>query len=460
MNAVGAGQGTAIRTCAALALALATFGTAGCAKTVEMLNSRPAAHGIAYVDIDKVVQAHPLHPELQALDDQITLLDTQSVSAPQAVTPAQRDAQAALERDLAAAEAQFEQDMLRKREYYQAQEQAAMANIAAGGASPQGGDVLEVMRTEFNQQMSQLQQSGAKTLEAYRASLFKEDQAHLRSVQELLAADVQAKMRAKETQLVSNETTYQVQLAHQDQDQRLNLKTKLENLTLSAQDRSQYAAQLQDIETREEFLTNQLKSKDNATLADYQKTLQSQAAAKFDAERVATEKQTSAKLAARQDDMNVQFRQQAAALSTKFNQRLNDVNTAITTNPALHQKAQEIQNQTQAKFEADAATAMASYRDTRKALVDKYSAIAHMQFQDDQAIQAQIDGIAAQRRDLYAKILDQVQQQVGDVAQSRGIAIVFDSVAGSGGAVDLTDQVAKAVAALPSATPSPAPSGG
>jgi Skp family chaperone for outer membrane proteins len=472
MYAVGAGHeansrwsdrpswSTASRACALLALALTSFGAAGCAKTVEMLNSRPAAHGIAYVDIDKIVQAHPLHPELQALDDQITLLNSQSVSAPQAVTPAQRDAQAGLERDLAAAEAQFEQDMLRKREYYQAQEQAALANIAAGGASPQSGDVLGSMRNEFNQQMLELQRSGAKTLEAYRMSLFKEDQAHLKSVQQLLAADVQAKVRAKETQLVSSETSYQVQLAHQDQDQRLNLKTKLENLTLSAQDRSQYAAQLQDIETREEFLTNQMKSKDNAALAAYEKTLQSQAASRFDAERSSTEKQTSAKLAARQDEMNVQFRQQAAALSTKFNQRLNDVNTAITTNPALQQKAQAIQNQTQAKFEADAATAMASYRDTRQALVEKYSAIAHMQFQDDQAIQAQIDGIASQRRDLYSKILDQVQQQVADVAQSRGIAIVFDSVAGSGSAVDLTDQVAKAVAALPSATPSPAPSGG
>lgn len=466
MHAVGAGpsvhsRSIAARVCAVLAVALTTFGAAGCAKTVEMLNSRPAAHGIAYVDIDKIVQAHPLHPELQALDDQITLLNSQSVSAPQAVTPAQRDAQASLERDLAAAEAQFEQDMLRKREYYQAQEQVALANISAnGGASPQSGDVLASMRNEFNQQMKQLQESGAKTLEAYRTSLFKEDQAHLRSVQQLLAADVQAKVRAKEAQLVANETAYQVQLAHQDQDQRLNLKTKLENLTLSAQDRSQYAAQLQDIETREEFLTNQMKSKDNAALAAYEKTLQTQAAARFDTERAATEKQTGAKLAARQDEMNGQFRQQAAALSTEFNKRLSNVNKAIASDPALQQKAQAIQNQTQAKFEADAATAMASYRDTRKALVEKYSAIAHMQFQDDQAIQAQIDGIAAQRRDLYAKILDQVHQQVSDVAQTRGIAIVFDSVAGSGSAVDLTDQVAKAVAALPSATPSPAPSGG
>ncbi|HEY7994100.1 MAG TPA: OmpH family outer membrane protein [Candidatus Eremiobacteraceae bacterium] len=460
MYAVGDGSGVS-RACAMLALALTALLGGGCAKTAEMLNSRPAAHGIAYVDIDKVVQAHPLHPELQALEDQITLLSAQSVSAPQAVTPAQRDAQAGLERDLAAAEAQFEQDMLRRREFYQAQEQAALANISGGGgASPQSGDVLTAMRGEFSAQMQQLQASGAKTLEAYRTSLFKEDTSHLKSVQRLLAADVAAKVRAKESELVANETTYQVQLAHQDQDQRLNLKTKLENLALSPQDRSQYAAQLQDIETREEFLTNQLKTKDNAELSAYEKTLQTQAAARFDAERTATEKQTSAKLASRQTEMNVEFHQQATALSQKFNQRLTDVNKAIAGDPALQQKAQAIQSQTQVKFQADATAAMASYRDTRKALVDKYSAIAHMQFQDDQAIQAQIDGISSQRRDLYAKILDQVQQQVGEVAQARGIAIVFDSVAGSGSAVDLTDQVAKAVAALPSATLSPAPSGG
>ena len=451
----------AARGFAVLALALTALLGGGCAKTAEMLNSRPAAHGIAYVDIDKVVQAHPLHPELQALEDQITLLDAQSVSAPQAVTAAQRDAQAGLERDLAAAEAQFEQDMLQKRQYYQAMEQAALAKMYAGGTpSATSGGVVNDMQRQFAQQMAALQASGAKTLEAYRTSLFKEDTAHLKSVQRLLAADVAAKVRAKESELVSNETTYQVQLAHQDQDQRLNLKTKLENLSLSPQDRSQYAAQLQDIETREEFLTNQLKTKDNAELSAYEKTLQSQAASRFDAERTATEKQTSQKLASRENEMNVEFHTQATALSQKFNQRLTDVNKAIASDPALQQKAQAIQTQTQAKFEADASAAMASYRDTRKALVDKYSAIAHMQFQDDQAIQAQIDGIASQRRDLYAKILDQVQEQVGEVAQARGIAIVFDSVAGSGSAVDLTDQVAKAVAALPSATPSPAPSGG
>ena len=430
----------------------------GCAKQGGTLNLGPTGTAVGYVDLDKVVNAHPLHPELQALEDQIALLNAQAVSAPQAVTPAQRTAEADLERDLQTSEAQFEEDLGRKRVYYQQQAQAAMAQLAAGATgAPQQGGGLTGMQQQFADQMKALQASGAKTLDAYRTALFKEDTDHLKSVQELLAADVRAKVRAKESELAAKETAYQVQLAHQDQDQRLNLKTKLENLSLSPQDRSQYAAQLQDIETREEFLTNQLKTKDNGELSAYEGQLQKNASTRFDAERLATQQKTQAKLRARQDELNVQFRAQAQTLGGKFNEQLNAVNKAMMSNPQVQQKVQDIQNQTQAKFEADAAQAMTAYRQTRKALVDKYSAIAHMQFQDDQAIQAQIDGIAAQRRDLYAKIIDQVQDQVRTIALERGFAIVFDSVAGAGRAVDLTDQVSKAVAALPSATASPTP---
>jgi hypothetical protein len=417
---------------------------------------------VAYVDIDKLVQAHPLNGQLQALQDQIEVLTEQSASAPQVVTPVQQQAQAQLESDLQAAAAQFDQDLAARRSYYQHQAQAEMAQIessALGGGQGAGG-VLGGMQQQFGEQMKQLQASDAKTFTAYRASLFKEDADHLNSVQALLAADVRAKVRSKASQLAASETAYQVQLAHQDQDQRLNLKTNLENLSLSPQDRSQDAAQLQDIETREEFLTNQLKTKDNAVLSAYENSLQKDAADRFNAERSAVDKSTAAKLAARQEELNVDFRTTAQALGGRFNQQLANANKTLTANPKVQQQVQDVQNQTEARFEADAAQAMSSYKQTRKALVDKYSAIAHMQFQDQQEIQDEIDGIAAQRRDLYEKILDQVEDQVRTVAQARGVGIVFDTVAGSGSAVDITDQVAKAVAALGTASPSPAGSGG
>jgi hypothetical protein len=435
----------------------------GCAKQgASPLNPAGPRGTIGYVDIDKVVRAHPLHDELQSLDDQIAVLDAQSVTEPQAVTAVQRDAEAALARDLQTAEAQFEQDLARKRAYYQQQAREAMSQIQASalGVSGQQGSVLSGMQKQFGDQMKQLQLSGAKTLDAYRTALFKEDTDHLKSVQQLLASDVRAKIRARASSLAAKETAYQVQLAHQDQDQRLNLKTKLENLSLTPQERSQYAAQLQDIETREEFLINQLKAKDNAELAAYESSLQKDAAARFDAERASTEKKTQAKLAARQNELNVQFRTSASTLGGQFNKQLADANKQLSGNPKVQQQIQDVQSQTQAKYEADATQALDAYRQTRKTLVDKYSAIAHLQLQDNQAIVAQIEGVAAQRRDLYGRILDQVHDQVSAVAQSDGVAVVFDSVAGAGNAVDLTDQVSKAVAALPAAASSPTPSGG
>jgi Skp family chaperone for outer membrane proteins len=454
---------TPARASLALAVTLAVACVAGCSgKSGAPFGLGQTGTAVGYVDIDKVVNAHPLHGQLKALEDQIAGLDAQSASQPQGVTPVQQQAQAALERDLQAAAARFEQDLNSRRAYYQQQAQAAMAQIQASalGVTPQPGGVLGGMQQQFGDQMKQLQTSGAKTLEAYRASLFKEDSDHLNGVQRLLAADVRSKIRSKASQLASSETAYQVQLAQQDQDQRLNLKTQLENLSLTPQQRSQYAAQLQDIETREEFLTNQLKTKDDATLTAYETSLQKDAASRFATERTVTEKRTQAKLVARQDEMNQQFHAQAQVLGGRFTQQLADVNKALSTNPKVQQQFQNVQNQTEAAYEADAAQAMVSYRQTRKSLVDKYSAIAHMQFQDQEAIQGEIDGIAAQRRDLYQKILDQVQDQVRTVAQARGVGIVFDSVAGAGSAIDLTDQVAKAVAALTAVSPSPTTSGG
>lgn len=442
---------------------LAMLALAGCARQ----SGGPLAtvfHGsaVGYVDLDKVVQTHPLHGELQALEGQIEVLNAQAISAPQAVTAQQRDAAAALERELQTAAASFEQELAKRRAFYQQQAQEAMAQIQASalGVTPEPGGVIGGMQQQFGTQMKQLQAAGAKTFAAYRSALFKEDTDHLKSVQQLLASDVRAKVRAKSGQLAAKETSYQVQLAHTDQDQRLNLKAKLENLSLTPQERSQYAAQLQDIETREEYLSNQLKTKDNAELTAYEDALQKDATNRFNAERSATEKNTQAKLAARQNELTTQFRQQAASLGGKFNQQLADANTLLAKNPKVQQQFQDVQNQTQAKYEADASQAMTAYRETRKTLVERYSAIAHMQFQDDQAIQAQIDGIAAQRRDLYGRIIDQVQDKVREIAQERGVAIVFTSIAGAGNAVDITDQVSKAVAALPAPASSPTPSGG
>jgi Skp family chaperone for outer membrane proteins len=116
----------------------------------------------------------------------------------------------------------------------------------------------------------------------------------------------------------------------------------------------------------------------------------------------------------------------------------------------------------QSGYMDEANKAETAYRQVRADLIAKYSAIAHMQFEDNESIAAQADKLAADRRDLYQKIADQVRGQVEQIAHDDGIAVVFGSVRAAGTAVDLTDQVTKAVSSLQASTslPNPTASGG
>ncbi|MBC5828253.1 MAG: hypothetical protein GIW99_11335 [Candidatus Eremiobacteraeota bacterium] len=417
---------------------------------------------VGYVDLDRVIAAHPLRGQLDALQNQITTLNAEAVTGPKTVNADQRAAQAALQRDLQNAEQAFSDELAAKRGYYEQEEAkaiAAMQSAALGFSTPGPAGAMSGMQQQYGAQIKQIQAQGRQTLDQYRSDLFKQDTAHLKQLQQAIAAGVAAKVRAKEAALSADETAYQISLARNDQDQRLNLKTKLENLGLTPQERSQYSAQLQDIDTREQFLINGLKARDSAQLKAYQKQLNADASSRFNAERLATEKETNQKLAARQKDVETQLGSQVTSIGGKFQQQLSEANKTLTTDPRVRNQVQGIHSQMQSKYVAEADRALAAYRQTRQDLVAKYSAVAHMQFQDNQALGAQIDRLSAQRRDLYGKIVRQADVQIQAVARQDGVSVVFASIAGAGSAVDLTAQVVKRMSTLANA-PSPAPSGG
>ncbi len=415
-----------------------------------------------YVDIDTVVAAHPLHAELQSLQDQITALNASSVVGPKPVTPVQVQAQSDLQRDLSDAEAAYTKDLADKQAAFRDEEANADADItskALGIPNAGPGGITGGMQADFTRQLAAMQTSARATLAAYRTSLYSQDSDHLLHVRQLIASDVQAKTRSEESQLSSAETAYQIDIARQDQDQRLNLTAKLDNLSLSSADRQNYSAQLQALESREATLTAAKKSADATTLAAFQKRVQAQAEQRFDAERKATENDTNAKLAARQTELESTIRDQAQQLGGQFQTQLNQANAKLSGNPQVQAQLADEHTKIMARYQADAQASLASYQATRKALVAKYSEVAHMQFQDDVALSMQAQALAQARQQLYDGIVRQIQTIVADVARRDGIGIVFSSISGAGSAVDLTDQVAKAAAALPSATPAPIPGG-
>ncbi len=418
------------------------------------------AQAVGFVDMDAIIKSHPLHTQVDAMQSQIDVLRTESVMTPAGMSPEQSAAYAALQRDLDAAQQRFEADLAARRSSYQAQEAAAISQLQQQTLGQQGGStVLNGLQQQFGQQAKALQTQAFSTLNVYRNQLFKQDADHLRQVQRLLASDVQTKARQRQNELAAAETKYQVSLAQQDQSQRLNLQAKLQNLALSDKDRADYTAQLRQLDNRENGLISAMKSQDNAALAAYQKQLQADASAKYDAERKSTQAATQAKLVARQKELQTAMGPQIQALGGKFQQQLNDVNQKLANDPKYQSQAQNIHNQMQSRYVAEAGTVAATYRDTRKALITKYSAIAHMQFQDNQAISDQVDKLAADRRDLLQKIIAQITTATAHVAQQDGVGVVLQSVRAGGTAIDMTQQVIKAIAQTATAAPTNSPGG-
>lgn len=454
------------------ALLLAVLAVAGCSKRQNTEGVRnllgvstpglvAAAGNVGYVDMDAVVKAHPLHNQIDAMQQQILVLRQESVSVPAGMTPAQSTAYNNMQRDLDAAQQKFDADLAQRRASYEQREAAAISQLQAVAIGNQSGGagVLGGLQQQYGEQAKQLQKQALTTLDSYRNALFKQDADHLRRVQQLLAADVQAKTRERENQLSATETKYQIELAQQDQSARLNLQAKLQNLALSDKDRADYTAQLKRIDDHESALVSTLKAQDSASLTAFVKSQQAQAAAKFDAERKTAQAATQAKLIARQREVQTAMGPQMQALGGKFQQQLVDVNKKLASDTKYQAQAQKVHADMQSQYVAEASGVAATYRDTRRTLIQKYSAIAHMQFQDNAAIAAQMDKIASDRRDLYSKIEDQVRIVVQTVAQQEGVSIVFQSIRGANGAVDLTQAVTKAIAAQ-AATPSPASSSG
>jgi hypothetical protein len=422
-----------------------------------------SAGSVGYVDMQAVIAVHPLHSQLNAMQDQIGVLQQESVIVPTGMSVQQTDAYNQMQRELASAADKFQQDLAQRRAYYERREADAVSQLqaAALGTSPQAGGVLGGLQQQYGDQAKALQKTAFATLDKYRTELFRQDGEHLKHVQELIGADMRGTLRQRESEQSTAETAYQIKLVRADQEERINLQAKLQNLALSDKDRAAYQAQLQAIDARQQSKINAVKARDNAQLAALEKQLRAQAAAKYEVERKAAQTATQAKLVARQREMQTVLAPQMQALSGKFQAQLNDVNSRLSQNEKYRAQAEGVHNQMQAGYVAEASKAEASYNQVRSALITKYSAIAHLQFQDNDAIAAQAQKLAADRRDLYQKIADQVHAQVEQIAQKDGIAVVFDSIRGAGSAVDLTDQVEKAINSMPgAASAAPTTSGG
>jgi len=116
--------------------------------------------------------------------------------------------------------------------------------------------------------------------------------------------------------------------------------------------------------------------------------------------------------------------------------------------PALRARIEQLHNDYQKRFQADAKTTVADFEKTRRDLGQRYAQLHGLDGASQQGAQAQILSLRKKREDLYTQITEQIDREVRLIAQQRGISVVLTNIVAPAGGVDLTPDALKDIESL------------
>jgi Skp family chaperone for outer membrane proteins len=114
----------------------------------------------------------------------------------------------------------------------------------------------------------------------------------------------------------------------------------------------------------------------------------------------------------------------------------------------LQAKIQQIHQQFQTQFQADAQATVDEYNQTKADLDRQFAALHGADVGATGAVGKQLADLQKKRSDLYDKIVAQIQSETSRIAKDRGLKVAFDNVEAAVGGYDLTDEVSKDVESL------------
>src|SRR6185312_4601752 len=287
-------------------LALAFVLLSGCGPNVHSSSIR----GIGYVRVADVVKHHPLYPQLSQLDDAITAIQLKASTPHVPLSASQIAAQTKeLNGEMQAANDRANKILTQKQQTYLKREQQAIAAALTAANVPGAGEYASrLMSTTSAQQAQQAAQAAGQDFLAYQKSVVEQNRAAAASIVHQLQAQAQQKYRAKAEQLGQQETDLSMRLSQQDAQQRLAIKTRLNNLALDAATHKQLQDQLAAIDSREAAQTNAMRKADQATLDAYRKQLNDQTNKQMQAQLSTIQSQTQSKIEERRNEVGNQIR--------------------------------------------------------------------------------------------------------------------------------------------------------
>lgn len=406
---------------------------------------------IGYVQMDQLVQKHPLYDQLARYDRSIAAFDLTS-TAPRAVAadPQMRAREAELQRELTAAADRTRKLLDQKQRQYQAQESQAIAaalrgaNIGGASAAQIAGNVNLTAR----QQQGFVAQQAQRDLQSYRSSLQHQNQSQISAAQKALNDRASRTYRAKAEELQSKEAALSLSLANEDASQRLALHTKLSSLALDDAAREDAQNQLKALDRKESDALAAQRNRDQQTLANLQAQLHTQVQQELNAEVSSIEKRSSGSLAARQQIVQRQSASVGGTVIAPSAGGRPQPQANPNLSPQLRAKIQQLHDVYQKRFEDDAKTTIAAFESTRADLSRRYAELHGVNDASLGGAQAQIVQLRKKRDDLYDQIVAQIEREVRVLAQQRGVSVVLSDVVAPVGGVDLTPDALKDIESL------------
>lgn len=391
-----------------------------------------AVRGVAYIRVDDAIKHHPLYPQLEQLNNAIAAINFEAALPRAPLTPAQIAAQTKdLNAQLQAAQSRANAIIGTKQQQYAQQEHdAQVAAVKAAGIDPAAAGLGQVMNATSAQQAQQAAAAAQQGYAAYQQGVIAQDNAAMRSVAQQLSKAADDEFRARAEQYQQNESDLSLKLAQENSAQRMALRTQLNTLSLSADQRKSVNDQLAALDKKESDQMGALRSADAQALGAYRKQLAAQTSSQIRAQQTAIQTQTGAKLAQRRDAVGAQLRGLGAP----------PVPT-VSLPPNLRQQLGQIHQQYASKFQADAQQAVEEYQATKSDLDAQFAALHGQGTTATGAAAVQLRNLQKRQGQLQTQIQDQIQREAVRLAKQMGFSLVLDDVQAANGGYDLTNDL-------------------
>lgn len=398
---------------------------------------------VGYVRTDELVRRHPLSAQLTRLDEDIDALRLSAaggeVARASAEIPRERDR---LSRDLETATRRARALLVSERAEEERRERVAItAALAASGAA--GGRsaaaIVASVRDAYARQAQDLAHVRAGDFRRYRNETIAQDTDAERGLARAMQERASRIVAARADRLQQAEAAEALRLAAADAGERLQIRTRLADLALGEPERAADRARLAALDRTEGDALGAMRNRDATTLAALRASAVADARAEYGRDVAALRARTANKLG------RDAARTSATIAGIGPLDLGGDTSAGASLAPPLRATIERLHATFAANFARDAERTVRELAATREDLARRFTRLHVADMQAQTSARAETTRLRAQRTELAAQILAQIDRETRAVARSRGVRVVIAGTVAAPGGIDLTSAVEKEI---------------